>query len=195
MQKCSETLSSLEWPAAGLEHLGRCPACDSGHRAQLFTSLTDTTFGVAPGVWTMWRCEECAVVYLDPRPNEQSIGRAYAHYYTQEPLDDSHCASLFANLTFKTRLRLGYFNSRYGYSFAGGLGIGRMLVAMKRIERTWADYMIRHSPRPASPMPPCSMSAAATALFFWLRKGSDLILPGLNLTTMRPRTRGWPAST
>jgi SAM-dependent methyltransferase len=147
MEKCSEALSGLEWPAADLEHLGQCPACDSDRRTQLFTSLRDSVFEVAPGVWNMWRCEECAVVYLDPRPNEQSIGRAYTHYYTQNALDDSHCASVFTNLTFKTRLRLGYFNSRYGYSFAGGLGIGRMVAAMMAS----ADHKIRHLSAPSVP--------------------------------------------
>src|SRR5271166_4422616 len=154
MQESSEAMLDLEWPTTDLEHLGRCPACDGTRRIRLYGSLRDCTFGAAPGAWTMWQCEECMVAYLDPRPTEESIGRAYSHYYTQTPLDNSYCESVFTDPTFKARLRLGYFNSRYGYHFTKGLWIGAMVAAMMANKRAGPDHLIRHLPAPSVPRAP-----------------------------------------
>ncbi|WP_291011757.1 class I SAM-dependent methyltransferase [Hydrogenophaga sp.] len=44
--------------------------------------VADWSFNTAPGHWHYWRCTVCETLYLNPRPTPQSIGRAYASYYT-----------------------------------------------------------------------------------------------------------------
>lgn len=102
----------------------------------------------------MWRCEECRVAYLDPRPTEASIGRAYSDYYTHQPFKPSYHVSQFNERTLKTRLRLGYYNARYGYNFANGWSIGNAVFSIMRKKKALADHMIRHLPAPSVPRAP-----------------------------------------
>ena len=71
-----------DWPTEDLEDLGLCPVCGESERSLLYDNLRDKIFFSSPGVWKMWRCRGCGFGYLDPRPSVESIGRAYAHYYT-----------------------------------------------------------------------------------------------------------------
>ncbi len=79
-----ESTLPSQWPGA-LQRLDCCPVCTGTHRELELNQLSDVTFGVAPGVWTLWRCGDCGVFYLDPRPDEDSIQLAYADYYTHMP--------------------------------------------------------------------------------------------------------------
>ncbi len=51
--------------------------------APLYEGLKDRLFG-APGEWNMKKCinPECGLVWLDPMPLEEDIGKAYQSYYT-----------------------------------------------------------------------------------------------------------------
>jgi SAM-dependent methyltransferase len=73
------------WPIEDLETLGCCPVC-SCKGSKSFSDLTDIVFNCAPGKWTFNSCDSCKTGYLDPRPNRQSIGRAYEIYYTHGEL-------------------------------------------------------------------------------------------------------------
>lgn len=60
----------------------RCYLCQSEGRI-LYQGLRDRLFS-APGEWTLKECQnaECGLVWLDPVPLPEDIGKAYAHYYT-----------------------------------------------------------------------------------------------------------------
>jgi len=62
-----------------------CPKCYlCGHEGKLlYESLKDRLFG-APGEWNLKKCtnSECGLVWLDPMPVEEDIGKAYQNYYT-----------------------------------------------------------------------------------------------------------------
>jgi ubiquinone/menaquinone biosynthesis C-methylase UbiE len=62
-----------------------CPKCYlCGHEGKLlYESLKDRLFG-APGEWNLKKCTnpECGLVWLDPMPLEEDIGKAYQNYYT-----------------------------------------------------------------------------------------------------------------
>jgi 2-polyprenyl-3-methyl-5-hydroxy-6-metoxy-1,4-benzoquinol methylase len=123
------------WPEADLETVDCCPVCHTRKRSVLFTGLCDTTHFVAPGHWTMWRCEGCGSGYLDPRPTSQSIGRAYGRYHThREPGTPGLPANGFEKL--RVALANGYRNRRYGtrYSPAHRIGyaIGRVIRPLAR---------------------------------------------------------------
>jgi len=77
------------WPQTGLEALGACPVCSDSERTLFLDDLVDDVFHAARGRWTSYRCETCTNVYLDPRPNAETIGDAYATYYTHETTVDS----------------------------------------------------------------------------------------------------------
>jgi SAM-dependent methyltransferase len=74
-------LEQSEWPSSDKEFLGHCPVCKSKNKRILYDGVRDRVFG-APGTWTLRRCIDCDIVYLDPRPSRTSIGIAYATYYT-----------------------------------------------------------------------------------------------------------------
>jgi 2-polyprenyl-3-methyl-5-hydroxy-6-metoxy-1,4-benzoquinol methylase len=62
-----------------------CPNCYlCGERGELlYEDLSDRLFG-APGGWNFRRCRDlaCGLLWLDPMPAEEDIGKAYAKYYT-----------------------------------------------------------------------------------------------------------------
>src|SRR5438270_590848 len=98
-----------DWPPNDLEAVSNCPACGAARRTVLYERLTDRVFRVAPGYWRLVRCGGCGSAYLDPRPTEANIGRAYAAYYT-------HCIQ---QATAPSRVRgtllNAYLNARWGY--------------------------------------------------------------------------------
>lgn len=75
-------MGSEAWPLAGLEPVAHCPYCGNGQRSLAFHDVQDWAFGSAPGRWTYWDCNGCHALYLDPRPTPDTIGLAYARYYT-----------------------------------------------------------------------------------------------------------------
>lgn len=58
-----------------------CSLCGNVNRRILYTGLKDRLFG-APGEWTLKECCHCSLVFLDPRPIPEDIGKAYEDYYT-----------------------------------------------------------------------------------------------------------------
>ena len=70
------------WPAKELEHIKRCPYCNSNDRTLAYKDVQDWSFYCAPGKWNYWNCSQCEALYLSPRPTELSIGKAYSKYYT-----------------------------------------------------------------------------------------------------------------
>jgi SAM-dependent methyltransferase len=137
--------SEEKWPERDLEQLGSCPACGSGQCTKLFDNLRDYSFHVAPGTWTLWRCTNCEAAYLDPRPTEGAIGRAYESYYTHV----KPCSAISADRRkLKARLKLGYYNACFGYNFPTGLVIGRYVFKLARDKASGADFAIRHLSAP-----------------------------------------------
>lgn len=59
-----------------------CPLCGGAGDA-LYSGLRDRNYS-APGVWGLRRCPQshCGLLWLDPQPIEEDIGKAYASYYT-----------------------------------------------------------------------------------------------------------------
>jgi len=135
--------------------IAACLACGGQTRDTLHTGLRDRVFRCAPGAWTLQHCRGCGSAYLDPRPNEASIGRAYETYYTHRqavapPPDGLRKRSK----PWRLALRNGYLNARYNYDFQPALALpggGDLLSARRRCE---ADRWIRHLRRPATPERP-----------------------------------------
>ena len=62
----------------------KCYLCGNEGKL-LYGSLKDRLFG-SPGEWNLKKCtnSECGLVWLDPMPLEEDIGKAYQNYYTHE---------------------------------------------------------------------------------------------------------------
>ena len=59
-----------------------CPLCGQAGYL-LFENQKDRLFG-ASGKWNTMQCQSdlCKLLWLNPMPNKEDIGKAYANYYT-----------------------------------------------------------------------------------------------------------------
>ena len=138
------------WPEEMLEHLGACPVCGAEDRDVLLKDLHDDVFKCASGAWTLHRCKGCWNAYLDPRPDEKSIGKAYKSYYTHQYTEERE---QFASLGIVRRIRRlaanGYTNQRYGTRMVPAnklLGLALWLVPFARLA---LDLQFRFLPAPS----------------------------------------------
>lgn len=136
-----------EWPPADLESVPTCPICGHAERTIAHRRLVDWVFD-ASGEWDLWRCVSCGSGYLDPRPTQESLHRAYATYYTHggEPAIEAR-KSILVRLKFA--LGNDYSNHRFGSAdrpaFPGGRWIGRFFPAIAQSR----DIKMRHLPKPS----------------------------------------------
>lgn len=72
----------FEWEQESLEEVFSCPACGGKKNELLLDKLVDNAFFVAPGKWNLFQCHDCKSAFLNPRPSEKTIHRAYGVYYT-----------------------------------------------------------------------------------------------------------------
>lgn len=137
---------NTEWPEKELETLGACPVCGSRKRISTQRELRDSVFFCAPGAWSAWKCQDCNVQYLDPRPTESSIHKAYANYYTH----GRPASSLLRKLLEKLRIgiRHSYLNKRLGYRLSGELPFGWIAYEAMPRQATITLHTIRHLPPP-----------------------------------------------
>lgn len=137
----------MTWPTQGLEVVPRCPVCGADDRTVLHDGLTDLTFGVAPGQWTLFRCARCQSGWLDPRPNAATIGIAYADYYTHSGSNDT--ARRKSAAVGRLHRWIGdYQNVQYGLGQRSVVSAGRWLVPLIPSLRAKAHAKWRHLRRP-----------------------------------------------
>lgn len=134
------------WPEADLEKLGKCPLCGDLERTLLYKGLRDRVFFCAPGEWTLYTCSGCKCAYLDPRPTPETIGRAYAKYFTH---DDGGMASLGFLRRMKQLAFNGHINRKWGASLSPASGPLSMLLPPSY--KAYIDgEVMRDLPRPAA---------------------------------------------
>lgn len=135
------------WPAKELERLGHCPICGAVNRELLHEGVVDIVFFTAPGEWTIWRCDGCHSSYLDPRPTEASIGRAYRDYYTH--IDDEPPTSPTDSFRrVRSALANGYRNARFGTRLLPSLSLGYAVGRLVPPLSAPLDAEYRYMPRP-----------------------------------------------
>lgn len=132
------------WPETDLERPGKCPVCGAAERTVLYEALTDRVFFCAPGAWTLQKCGGCGSAYLDPRPTPQTIGRAYAKYFTHEAGSPK--------VSFLKRIKIsvlnGYLNRTWGTSISPASRTLSLLLPPAY--KTLIDgEVMRNLPRPA----------------------------------------------
>jgi 2-polyprenyl-3-methyl-5-hydroxy-6-metoxy-1,4-benzoquinol methylase len=137
------------WPADELEHVPVCPVCGDAARQMLHENLVDNVFFVAPGHWTLYRCAQCKNAYLDPRPDQASIGKAYGTYYTHAA-GEARTGSGKPGALHRLKLGLsnGYLNQRYGTQRKPASPSGSWLARLLPRQRQRLDVEFRYLPKP-----------------------------------------------
>lgn len=140
----------LPWPAEHLQHIQYCPVCGAPERELMHRDLVDNAFRAARGTWTLYRCGQCNVAYLDPRPDEHSIGDAYKTYYTHTVEHATRLATseLSWIKALQRRLANGYLNHRYGTSRLPASPFGFRVVSLFPSKRQTLDVEFRYLPKP-----------------------------------------------
>lgn len=115
MEPYVKGLDKPAWPADGLESVSQCPVCGGCRRQLAYTGLTDQVFLCAPGQWDLYRCEDCASAYLNPRPTPASIGLAYTSYYTHAPMVMGKSGAGSWWRRWRAAQRNSFLNKNYGY--------------------------------------------------------------------------------
>ena len=134
------------WPVERLQCVEKCPACGGVGKKLLYADATDTVFRSAPGSWGVFECLECGSAYLDPRPNEESIGLAYQDYYTHEMAEPAIVRRVGRVRRWLHDALNGYANSRFELSLAPATRLGGLIVSLIPPLRSAADAFWRQLP-------------------------------------------------
>lgn len=123
-----------------------CYICRTKGRP-LYQDLEDRLFGVQ-GKWNLKKCPspDCGLIWLDPMPLEEDIGKAYVNYYTHQDTNEDRNR-------LRTRLfcfvKEGYWAKKYGYfndSVRGWKILLSNLIYLHPLRHAEIDMMVRYLP-------------------------------------------------
>nr|WP_288120715.1 methyltransferase domain-containing protein [Thiomonas sp.] len=144
------TIPNVGWSRGALEPVELCPACGSAKRDARQYSRHDDG-GVMPDVWRMVRCGDCRSLYLDPRPDAESLPRAYLDYYTHQAEHEDAPEGGAGGLVWS--LVHGYLNWRFGMRRTPSNKFGALVFSAIEPLRLKLDYYGRHLARAQFPQP------------------------------------------
>ncbi len=127
-----------------------CPQCIlcGGEGNTIYSGQRDRLFGTA-GVWNLKICSnrECGLIWLDPMPIREDIGKAYANYYTHKAVDSSRRTGLLKRI--RALAQRGYWANRYHYEAGSHPFLARTLgrvLSLSPIHRRETDAWVRCLP-------------------------------------------------
>lgn len=146
----AQTLAVNNSPAAEIR--GRpCPNCllcgEAG--SPLYDGLRDRLFG-APGEWNLKRCpnSKCGLLWLDPMPLEEDIGKAYENYFTHAAAEGTQSSTpRRASRRLAELFRSSYRAWRFNYGNDAGKPLRWLLalpIMLSRIECDGLDIPLRY---------------------------------------------------
>jgi 2-polyprenyl-3-methyl-5-hydroxy-6-metoxy-1,4-benzoquinol methylase len=137
------------WPPGELESVPVCPVCLSSEFNSLYDELVDDVFFVAPGIWKLKTCIRCASACLDPRPNLESMGKAYGNYYTHKTgTAQTELAHLGILRLARRVFANGYLNFKYGLKRRPSIMFGVWLLHFLPRLTSVLDAQYRFLPKP-----------------------------------------------
>ena len=120
--------------------------------ATIYHDLDDVLFGVA-GRWSISRCvnRECGLLWLDPQPVEEDIGKAYVRYFTHQ----ERAGHVGLPQRLYRHVRSSYLRSKLGYERATTSRTWRWSAPIAQLhpgsgEVFAASVMFLDSPAPGS---------------------------------------------
>lgn len=140
-------MNNNEWPLCDLEHLICCPICHSKEFNVIYKNLADRVFYSAPGLWSICSCSSCGVYFLNSRPSEQSISRAYSKYYTHSVPNRLSCDDISFVRKFVRSLANSYRNKRFGSILQPELHYGWVIILCVPMLSHLLDVELRYLPR------------------------------------------------
>ncbi len=127
-----------------------CPNCYlCGREGRvLYTQVPDRLFG-APGSWSFRQCPDpsCRLVWIDPMPLPDEIGKAYRTYHTHTT--DEPVAPLDIGHRVYRWIRDGYVSRRYGYPAPRWQRWLSPFMYVHPGARAHADFGVWYQPAPA----------------------------------------------
>jgi SAM-dependent methyltransferase len=132
----------IRWRHGALVAVPQCPACGSEGRGGRAWQARDFLGGNDEDVWNIRRCNACASLVLDPRPDEASLPMAYSGYYTHAPMAAPRPERGFARVAWA--LFNGYLRARFDWRREPSWSAGRWLCAMIPPLARKLDYFGRH---------------------------------------------------
>lgn len=124
----------------------RCCICSQEGRL-LYSGLKDRLFAT-PGQWCLKKCPdpECGLIWLDPMPLAEDVGKAYKDYYTH--LDAGGGYVTWPRRVYQL-IKEGYLAGRYGYE-SGSASNGKkwlgMLLYFHPGRRANVDFSVMYLP-------------------------------------------------
>ena len=131
-----------QWAGGAAVAVASCPACASSSRSLHASAVVDHLNPVGVDLWTVWRCCACRSLYPDPRPSDESIGFAYANYYTHDAEID--VGGHKGVIGFVGALVNGYMNRRFSAAMKPEISFGFALFNLVEPLRLKLDYHGRH---------------------------------------------------
>jgi len=130
------------WKGGGVDVILQCPSCGSTGRSLHASHVIDHLDPQDVDMWTVFRCSTCRSLYPDPRPDAESIGVAYARYYTH----DGSSGKLRTSGWRRHAMALvnGYMNGRFGTNMSPSSRWGYPLFSIVEPLRLKLDYHGRH---------------------------------------------------
>lgn len=135
------TEPSKHWSRGQIEPVTCCPACGNDQRTATAFTRRDNE-GAMPDIWRMVQCADCQSIWLDPRPNAQSLPLAYDDYYTHNTEANDVPQNGGSGLAW--RLIHGYLNRRFGMHRKPASGWGYAIFSLIEPWRLKLDYYGRH---------------------------------------------------
>ena len=136
-----------EWLSCDLEELSFCPVCNSTIFIVVYKNLSDRLFYSAPGLWNICSCCSCGVYFLNSRPIEQSISRAYSKYYTHSVPKRLSCDEISFVRKIVRSLANSYRNKRFGSKLQPELRYGWVIIRCVPMLSHLLDVELRYLPR------------------------------------------------
>ena len=108
--------------------MARCLYCGAGARAKVYAGVRDH-FGIAPGAYDFFRCDDCASASLDPVPSADAVAAFYPRDYTFRPAaaTESTARRLLRGLEWRLFYRPQYHDRLRTIARLTGLTSGRVL--------------------------------------------------------------------
>jgi 2-polyprenyl-3-methyl-5-hydroxy-6-metoxy-1,4-benzoquinol methylase len=116
-EKIDSVQVTTELPETGKIRAVPCPLCIlcGGEGRQIYSEQPDRLFG-AEGSWNLKRCANpvCGLVWLDPMPLTEDIGKAYANYYTHASRESAGRKGMMGRIF--AAMQRAYLANKFNYT-------------------------------------------------------------------------------
>lgn len=130
------------WSGGDTVRVHTCPACGGRERQIHAREVFDHLDARGTDCWDVWRCCACESLYPDPRPSDESIGAAYARYYTHAADPESIGRG---GLHGRSAAYVNdYLNRRFGSHLTPSSSPGYAMLSLVEPWRLKLDYFGAH---------------------------------------------------